>query len=61
MRKRFTASACTRYSRYGFIVGEFPSPDLTVGWTDRRLVQPCIVSDRVGGKERLSLGEKKLE
>ena len=46
------------YSRYGFIVGEFPSPSLTAGRTDRRSVQPCIVSDRVGEEERLSSGEK---
>ena len=46
------------YSQYGFIVGEFPSPGLTAGRTDRRLVQPCIVSSRVGEEERLSSGNK---
>ena len=45
-------------SRYGFIVGEFPSPGPTAGRTDRRLVQWCIVSDLVGEEERLSSGEK---
>ena len=46
------------YSRYGFIVGEFPSPGLTAGRTDRPLVRPCIVFGRVGEEERLSSGEK---
>ena len=46
------------YSRYGFIVGEFPSPVLTAGRTDRPSVRPCIVSGRVGEEERLSSGEK---
>ena len=46
------------YSRYGFIVGEFPSPGLTAGRTDRPLVRPCIVSGPVGEEERLSSGEK---
>ena len=41
------------YSRYGFIVGEFPSHGLTAGRTDQR-----TVSDLVGQEERLSLGEK---
>ena len=36
------------YSRYAFIVGEFPSPGLTAGRTDRPFVRPCIVSGRVG-------------
>ena len=42
------------YSRYGFI----PFPGLTAGRTDRRLVQPCRVSGRVGEEERLSSGDK---
>ena len=46
------------YSRYGFMVGEFPSPGLTAGRTDRPSVSPCIVSGRVGEEERLSSGEK---
>ena len=46
------------YSRYGFIVGEFPSPGLTAGRIDRPSVRPCIVSGRVGEEERLSSGEK---
>ena len=46
------------YSRYGFIVGEFPSPGLTAGRTDRPFVRPCIVSGRVGEEQRLSSGEK---
>ena len=39
------------YSRCSFIVGEFPSPGLTAGRTDRPLVRPCIVSGRVGEEE----------
>ena len=46
------------YSRYGFIVGEFPSPGVTAGRTDRPSVRPCIVSGRVGEEERPSSGEK---
>ena len=59
-----TACACDvrllngTYSRYGFLVGEFPSPGLTAGRTDRPSVRPCIVSGRVGEEERLSSGEK---
>ena len=46
------------YSRYGFLVGEFPSPGLAAGRTDRPLVRLCIVSGRVGEEERLFSGEK---
>ena len=46
------------YSRYGFIVGEFPSSGVTAGRTDRPPVRPCIVSGRVGEEERPSSGEK---
>ena len=46
------------YSRYGFIVGEFPSLGLTAGRTDRPSVRLCIVSGRVGEEERLSSGVK---
>ena len=40
------------------MVGEFPSPGLTVGRTDRRLAQLCIVSGCVGEEESLSSGEE---
>ena len=46
------------YSRYGFLVGEFPPPGLTAGRTDRPSVRPCIVSGRVGEEERLSSAKK---